>query len=235
MILNGCNNQISIRTPFNKIPNGIGNSVNGQSIGNDFGMGNLGMFNTFNGGCFNININNSHNIPNNNQHRSNNMNNFGANISNILNMVGINMDDMNSNGNMNSMNSNNAYEDDDEEYESENGNDVSNDAQFEGDDEDLERERELIRIREDIILNLNEFQFKHANKYIEKIEDTCAICLEKFKRTDIVKEFKCEKHVFHKDCLKKWLKKSNKCPLCKFDIMEEHLLEGEQFILGDYD
>ena len=44
--------------------------------------------------------------------------------------------------------------------------------------------------------------------------------MAKYKGSDIIKEFPC-KHIFHKKCLLKWLKQSNKCPLCKHDITED--------------
>jgi hypothetical protein len=72
----------------------------------------------------------------------------------------------------------------------------------------------------DFILELNEFQYKHINKYSSRKEENCTICLENFKGTDIIKEFSC-KHIFHKKCLLKWLEKSNNCPLCKHNMAED--------------
>ena len=74
--------------------------------------------------------------------------------------------------------------------------------------------------KEDFILELNEFQYKHINKYSSRKEENCTICLENFKGTDIIKEFSC-KHIFHKKCLLKWLEKSNNCPLCKHNMAED--------------
>ena len=72
----------------------------------------------------------------------------------------------------------------------------------------------------DFILELNEFQYKNINKYSSRKEENCSICLEKFKGTDIIKEFSCT-HIFHKKCLLKWLEKSNNCPLCKHNMIED--------------
>ena len=74
--------------------------------------------------------------------------------------------------------------------------------------------------KEDFILELNEFQYKHINKYSSRKEENCTICLENFKGTDIIKEFSC-KHIFHKKCLLKWLEKSNDCPLCKHNMIDD--------------
>jgi hypothetical protein len=72
--------------------------------------------------------------------------------------------------------------------------------------------------RKKFILELNEFQYKHIKKYSKLKEKKCSICLIKYKSTDILKEFPC-KHLYHKNCILKWIEKSNKCPLCKYDII----------------
>jgi hypothetical protein len=45
-------------------------------------------------------------------------------------------------------------------------------------------------------------------------EKTCAICLAEIEHGDIVGDIPCN-HLFHKDCLKSWLRRSNRCPLCQ--------------------
>ena len=75
--------------------------------------------------------------------------------------------------------------------------------------------------KHDLFLEMDEYQYKHIQKYESRKETECAICLEQFKGIDIIKAFcKCE-HIFHKACLKKWLKRSNLCPLCKHDLTED--------------
>ena len=75
--------------------------------------------------------------------------------------------------------------------------------------------------KHDLFLEMDEYQYKHIQKYESRKETECAICLEQFKGIDIIKSFyKCE-HIFHKACLKKWLKRSNLCPLCKHDLTED--------------
>ena len=39
-------------------------------------------------------------------------------------------------------------------------------------------------------------------------------------------EFNCNEHFFHKDCIKEWIKKSEYCPLCKFDLLHEFRNDG---------
>jgi hypothetical protein len=113
------------------------------------------------------------------------------------------------NGDFNNFNNvENNYDNnfDDEDEENEGG---------EEDEEDI-----FIKKRNQFILELDEFQFKHLKKYSALKEDKCAICLQKYKGADIIKEFPC-KHIFHKNCIFKWLKKSNVCPLCKYDITND--------------
>lgn len=59
-------------------------------------------------------------------------------------------------------------------------------------------------------------------KYSELITDEikCAICINEFKNNDLIRDIKC-KHIFHKECIDKWLKEeSYKCPNCKCQIAE---------------
>ena len=88
-------------------------------------------------------------------------------------------------------------------------------------DENNNAEAELyFKKRNRFILELDEFQYKHVKKYSTIKEENCAICLQKYKGVDIIKEFPC-KHIFHKNCILKWIKSSNKCPLCKYDIAND--------------
>ena len=119
------------------------------------------------------------------------------------------------NGNFNNINYNNNN------FSYNNKNNYNDDGEDEDDDEEDEEndnEDELfMNKRNQFILELDEFQFKHLKKYTALKEDKCPICLFKYKGTDIIKEFPC-KHIFHKNCIFKWLKTSNLCPLCKYDI-----------------
>ena len=132
---------------------------------------------------------------------------------NLINSVtsGMNINFGNSffnNGNINV--DNNNFEDDE-----------NDDNEYEENNEEDENEMELfMKKREEFILELDEFQFKHLKKYSALKEDKCPICLQKYKGADIIKEFPC-KHIFHKNCIFKWLKSSNLCPLCKYDITND--------------
>ncbi|RZC58227.1 hypothetical protein C5167_005527 [Papaver somniferum] len=47
----------------------------------------------------------------------------------------------------------------------------------------------------------------------------CSICLGKYADNEELKELPCA-HFFHVDCVDKWLKKNDSCPLCKHGIRE---------------
>ena len=124
-------------------------------------------------------------------------------------------------------------EDDENDENYENGENEENENEEENDDEkeeNNEEENEINEIndenndvqiffhkRKKFILELNEFQYKHIKKYSSIKEKKCSICLNKYKSPDIIKEFPC-KHIFHKTCILKWLKNSDRCPICKYDI-----------------
>jgi len=50
-------------------------------------------------------------------------------------------------------------------------------------------------------------------------EEDCSICIDEIESETIIKFIKC-KHIFHIDCLSKWIVKgNNKCPLCRSTIL----------------
>jgi len=122
-------------------------------------------------------------------------------------------------------------EDDEEEEEEEDDDNEENENNENYNsliDENNENDINVINGEEQIYLNkrkkfiseLNEFQYKNIKKYSEVKEKKCSICLQKYKGFDIIKEFPC-KHIYHKNCILKWLKESNICPLCKYDISSD--------------
>jgi len=56
---------------------------------------------------------------------------------------------------------------------------------------------------------------------------SCAICLDDFEDKEIVRVLPCG-HRFHDDCVIPWLtERHSTCPLCKVDVLEHVLSEGE--------
>ena len=52
---------------------------------------------------------------------------------------------------------------------------------------------------------------------IEIEKNKCIICLNNYKIHDKISYLPCL-HLFHSGCIKEWLKRSNKCPLCKNEV-----------------
>lgn len=58
-------------------------------------------------------------------------------------------------------------------------------------------------------------EFK-VTKYVKKNEegDLCTICYCNFEEGEEALELPC-KHIYHPECIKTWLDKNDKCPVCK--------------------
>lgn len=51
---------------------------------------------------------------------------------------------------------------------------------------------------------------------------TCAVCLNEFESSDEIRQLTNCSHIFHKNCLDKWLEHDQKtCPLCRSCLMSE--------------
>jgi hypothetical protein len=55
----------------------------------------------------------------------------------------------------------------------------------------------------------------------EGCQGECCICMDQYSAGQVVKTLPCL-HVFHGDCVDKWLKQSGNCPICKFQLSNEH-------------
>lgn len=66
------------------------------------------------------------------------------------------------------------------------------------------------RIRKINLEKLNKFIVNKSNKPC----DDCPICLDEFKCRQHCRRFWCS-HVFHKNCIDKWLTKNTQCPVCR--------------------
>jgi E3 ubiquitin-protein ligase DOA10 len=52
---------------------------------------------------------------------------------------------------------------------------------------------------------------------MKKSSKTCPICIEGFKEDELIKQLPC-RHIYHRGCIKQWMKKSTECPLCRNDF-----------------
>lgn len=48
--------------------------------------------------------------------------------------------------------------------------------------------------------------------------NTCAICLDKYKQTDVVTILECQ-HLYHYTCVNQWFIKSSQCPICRIESL----------------
>ncbi|KAL1460083.1 hypothetical protein WDU94_012022 [Cyamophila willieti] len=51
--------------------------------------------------------------------------------------------------------------------------------------------------------------------------ECCAICIEFYKTSDVVRILPC-KHEYHKGCIDPWLLEHRTCPMCKMDILKHY-------------
>ena len=214
--ISGTNNQVEGLDPNCKVDkliiSGLGNDVNLNQSCSNLELCITGLRNNFriNGNQVSQNNNNNYNNSNVrvfNGQRVISINHFNNN-QNLFNDFNQAFSNLNLNFNMNNYNNN----------PNNINNNVNNDDNN-NDDENVDPEFE--EIKQKLILEMDEFQYKHITKYDSRKEKECAICLSEFKATDIIKVFRTCDHIFHKKCLLNWLKKSNTCPLCKHDLTND--------------
>ena len=199
----------NVRRNFSGIQNIFkinGNEINNNNLNNFQNMNNYRVI-TIASNYNNGNGQNNFNIDG--QNLNMNSSNINADINNVINQLnnfGINFNNSNNNANnSNNINNNNADNFYDSVDEEDNNNNLS----------------EFEKKKRKLILEMNEFQYKHIVKYDSRKETECSICLAEFLGTDVIKAFyKCE-HIFHKKCLLGWLKKADYCPLCKHNLKDD--------------
>ena len=133
-----------------------------------------------------------------------NYNNFNFNYFNNINDLNYNID-----------NSENEFSDDEISTENMSVDEIIEDLFMKENNinNDINYKRSLV------ISKLEEFKYKYLDKHLNRKEKECSICLEEFKELDRVKLFSCKQHIFHKDCIMKWLLDKDFCPLCKKNII----------------
>lgn len=79
--------------------------------------------------------------------------------------------------------------------------------------------RRLCNVAKRIIAKIPTKSIKSDDKEIDN--DCCAICIEPYKVTDLIRVLPC-KHEFHKACIDPWLLEHRTCPMCKMDILKHY-------------
>ncbi len=67
-------------------------------------------------------------------------------------------------------------------------------------------------------VSLAEILPKYKKVPRDLINKECSICQQVYKEKEYARELKC-KHVYHKKCIDKWLKKNPSCPICRHDLL----------------
>ena len=67
--------------------------------------------------------------------------------------------------------------------------------------------------------DIKKLKWKCFKKKKDEQDNECSICCLPIENRQQYLNLKC-KHVYHKRCLQEWLRKNNRCPLCRSDIRE---------------
>lgn len=68
-------------------------------------------------------------------------------------------------------------------------------------------------------------------RYAKRIDEKCTICLCEFLDQDDVRRLPCM-HLFHIDCVDRWLQQNKRCPMCRMDI-DYRAGDSTDFIIDD--
>lgn len=81
--------------------------------------------------------------------------------------------------------------------------------------------RRLASAAKKAIAKIPQRTVKIGDKELESEFDQCAVCIEGYKASDVIRILPC-KHIFHKSCVDPWLLDQRSCPMCKLDILREY-------------
>nr|KAF6402336.1 ring finger protein 150 [Rousettus aegyptiacus] len=83
----------------------------------------------------------------------------------------------------------------------------------------LQKYRRLGDAAKKAISKLQVRTIKKGDKETESDFDNCAVCIEGYKPSDVVRILPC-RHLFHKSCVDPWLLDHRTCPMCKMNILK---------------
>ena len=66
----------------------------------------------------------------------------------------------------------------------------------------------------EFLQKLKEDLFSEIPSSLKHNSNECFLCKKPFMENEIIKIFLCNKHIFHKECLKDWIKKNINSPIC---------------------
>lgn len=100
--------------------------------------------------------------------------------------------------------------------------------------------RRLASAAKKAIAKIPQRTLKAGDKELDPEFDQCAVCIEGYKTSDVVRTLPC-KHIFHKSCVDPWLLDQRSCPMCKLDILRaygmhiSHLSSSQESVHGEPD
>ncbi|KAJ8298476.1 hypothetical protein KUTeg_025007 [Tegillarca granosa] len=81
--------------------------------------------------------------------------------------------------------------------------------------------RRLASAAKKAIAKIPQRSLKIGDKELETDFDQCAVCIEGYKPSDVIRSLPC-RHIFHKSCVDPWLLEMRSCPMCKMDILRAY-------------
>ncbi|XP_062857022.1 E3 ubiquitin-protein ligase RNF128 [Trichomycterus rosablanca] len=84
------------------------------------------------------------------------------------------------------------------------------------------QQQELKKVAKKAIAKLQVRTLRRNDPEVESDEMSCAVCIDMFKRCDVVTTLPCS-HIFHKTCIEQWLLEHHTCPMCKYDILKREV------------
>mmetsp|Transcript_63982 Transcript_63982/g.73404 ORF Transcript_63982/g.73404 Transcript_63982/m.73404 type:complete len:298 (-) Transcript_63982:2280-3173(-) len=82
-----------------------------------------------------------------------------------------------------------------------------------------EEENALKPISKETLMRLKTKKYEDLKHAAEGGCKTCAICLTDFQQRDSVYVLNCDsRHLYHRKCLRSWLKTNGICPICRWEI-----------------
>jgi hypothetical protein len=61
----------------------------------------------------------------------------------------------------------------------------------------------------------------HIKDFLKKNKINCTVCVDEFKRNEIITVFPQCKHIFHKRCILPWFLANDSCPNCRSKMDEQ--------------
>lgn len=75
------------------------------------------------------------------------------------------------------------------------------------------------KVDNEVLEMINSYCLTKENNIVELGNQTCCICINEFSEGEVVKVLPCNnKHIFHKNCIEKWLSSNLGCPTCRCNI-----------------